>query len=259
MTDEAALLAELPAWSFAFVLALARIGGAVALLPGLGEGALPPMLRAGIALTVTLVLLPVIAPLVPPPPEPGLQAAGMVAAELVTGLWLGWLARLFALALPIAGQFIAYLLGLATVLQPSTDLGSQNTALSRLFELAAPLAILSSGLYALPLTALAGSYRLIPPGSVLPAGDGAAITVRTVGSIFALALRLAAPFLLAGIVWHVAIGLLARLVPRIQVYFVAMPGQILGGLVLLAALSAAILSAYLDAIRDGLSGLPGLG
>ena len=65
--------------------------------------------------------------------------------------------------------------------------------------------------------------------------------------------------MLAGIVWHVAIGLLARLVPRIQVYFVAMPGQILGGLLLLAVLSAVILSAFLDAIRDGLSGLPGLG
>ena len=259
MTDETALLAALPAWSFAFVLVLARIGGAVALLPGLGESVLPPMIRAGLALTVTLVLLPVVAPLVPPAPEPGVQAAAMVAAELVTGLWLGWLARLFALALPIAGQFIAYLLGLATVLQPSAALGPQSTALSRLFELAAPLAILTSGLYALPLTALAGSYRLIPPGTVLPAGDGAAAAVRTAGAMFALALRLAAPFVLAGIVWHVAIGLLARLVPRIQVYFVAMPGQILGGLILLAALSAAILSAFLDAIRDGLSGLPGLG
>jgi flagellar biosynthetic protein FliR len=182
----------------------------------------------------------------------------MVAAELLTGLWLGWLARLFALALPIAGQFIAYLLGLSTVLQPSADLGSQSTALSRLFELAAPLAILATGLYALPLTALAGSYRLVPPGTLLPAGDGAAAAVRTVGMVFALALRLASPFLLAGIVWHVAIGLMARLVPRLQIYFVAMPGQILGGLLLLAALSGVIVSAFLDAMRDGLAGLPGL-
>jgi len=259
MTGEAALLAALPAWSFAFVLLLARIGGAMALLPGLGDNALPAMVRAGLALTVTLVLLPVIAPQMPAPPEPGLQAAGMVAAELVTGLWLGWLARLFTLALPLCAQFIAYLLGLATVLQPSSELGPQTSALSRLFELVAPLVILTSGLYALPLSALAGSYHLIPAGTLLPAGDGTALAVRAVGGMFALALRLAAPFLLAGIVWHVAIGLLARLVPRIQVYFVAMPGQILGGLLLLAALSAVILSAFLDAMRDGLSGLPGLG
>ena len=258
MTDPAALLAALPAWSFAFVLLLSRIAGAMALLPGIGDSTVPATIRAGLALTITLVLLPVIAPLMPPAPDAGLQAASMVAAELVTGLWLGWLARLFTLALPVAAQFIAYLLGTASVLQPSAELGAQTTALSRLFELAVPVAILTSGLYALPLAALAGSYRLIPPGTLLPAGDGAALSVKVVGSMFALALRLAAPFVLAEIVWHVAIGLLARLVPRVQVYFVAMPGQILGGLLLLAALSAAILSAFLDAVRDGLSGLPGL-
>lgn len=259
MTDPAALLAALPAWSFAFVLLLSRIGGAMALLPGVGDSSVPAMIRAGLALTITLVLLPVIAPAMPSIPEAGLQAADMIAAELLTGLWLGWLARMFTLALPLAAQFIAYLLGTATVLQPSSELGGQTTALSRLFELAVPVAMLTSGLYALPLTALAGSYRVIPAGSLLPAGDGAALSVKMVGSMFALGLRLAAPFVLASIVWHVAIGLLARLVPRIQVYFVAMPGQILGGLLLLAVLSAAILSAYLDAMRDGLSGLPGLG
>ncbi len=259
MTDTAALLAALPAWTFAFILVLARTGGAMALLPGLGDGALPPMVRAGLALTITIVLLPVIAPLVPPAPDPGLQAAGMIAAELVTGIWFGWLARVFTLALPVAAQFIAYFLGIATVLQPSAELGPQTSALSRLFEMAVPLLVLSTGLYALPLTALAGSYHLIPPGTLLPAGDGASLSVRAVGDMFALALRLAAPFVLAMIVWHVAIGLLARLVPRIQVYFVALPGQILGGLLLLAALSAVILGTFLEATRDGLSGLPGLG
>lgn len=258
MTDPAALLAALPAWSFAFVLLLSRIGGAMALLPGIGDSSVPAMIRAGLALTITLVLLPVIAPAMPPTPEAGLQAAGMIAAELLTGLWLGWLARMFTLALPLAAQFIAYLLGTATVLQPSSELGGRTTALSHLFELAVPVAVLTSGLYALPLTALAGSYRVIPAGTLLPAGDGAVLSVKMVGAMFALALRLAAPFVLASIVWHVAIGLLARLVPRIQVYFVAMPGQILGGLLLLAVLSGAILSAYLEAMRDGLSGLPGL-
>lgn len=259
MTDETALLAALPAWSFAFVLLLARVAGAVALLPGLGETSLPAMLRAGMALAITAVLLPVIAPMVPPPPEPGLQAAGMVAAELVTGLWLGWLARLLTLALPLAAQFIAYLLGIASVLQPSATLGPQSSALAHLFELLVPLLILGSGLYALPLSALAGSYHLVPPGRMLPSGDGLAISVQSVASSFALALRLAGPFVLAGIVWHVAIGLLSRLVPRVQVYFVAMPGQILGGLALLAVLAAAILGAWLDAMGAGLSHLPGAG
>ena len=57
----------------------------------------------------------------------------MIVAEVMTGLWLGWLARLFCLALPIAAQFIAYLLGISTVLQPDAELGPQSTALAALF------------------------------------------------------------------------------------------------------------------------------
>ena len=255
--DAAALLAGLPAWAFAFVLIMARVGAAMTLLPGLGEAQPPAMLRLGLSIGITALLLPGIAPSIPPVPEAGLQAGFMIAAEIITGLWLGWLARLLALALPIAGQYIAYMLGVANVLQPDPELGSQATPIAQLFSIVAPVAILVTGLYALPLAALAGSYRLIPAGTLLPAADSAQTAVRAVGTAFALSVRLASPFLLVAIVWHVAIGLIARLVPRLQVYFVAMPGQILGGIVLLAVLATSLLSAWQAAIQSGFATLPG--
>jgi flagellar biosynthetic protein FliR len=255
---DAALLAMLPAWAFAFVLVMARIGAAISLLPGLGEAEPPAMLRLGLALGVTVLLLPAIAPSIPSVPEIGAQAALMIAAEVITGLWIGWLARLLVLALPVAGQFIAYMLGVANVLQPDPALGNQATPIARLFAIVAPLVILVTGLYALPLAALAGSYQLIPAGAMLPAGDTAETAVRAVAAAFGLAVRLASPFLLVAIVWHAATGLLARLVPRLQVYFVVMPGQILGGIALLAVLATALLTAWQAAIRDGFANLPGL-
>jgi flagellar biosynthesis protein FliR len=255
--DPATWLAALPAWSFAFMLVLARFGAAMALLPGLGEAAAPAMVRAGFALSLTLLLLPVIFPAPPDAPQAGLVAAGMVAAEVVTGLWLGWLARLACVALSMAGQFIAYLLGIATVLQPDPELGAQSTALAAFFDMVGPLVVLVSNLYTLPLTALAGSYRLIPPGTLFPAADGTAAAVSAVGQCFALALRLASPFLLASIVWHVAIGLVARMVSRLQVYFVSLPGQIVGGVLLLAMVFAGILGAWQDAAHEAFAALPG--
>ena len=71
-------------------------------------------------------------------------------------------------------------------------------------------------------------------------------------------MQLASPFLLVAIVWNVATGLLARLVPRLQVYFVVMTAQILGGLLLLAILAAAIMTAWQSAVRTGFADLPGL-
>ena len=160
MSDEAAtLLATLPGWAFGFVLVMARVGAAIMLLPGLGEAEPPAMVRVGLALGVTALLLPGIEPTIPAVPEAGLQAGFMIGAEVTTGLWLGWLARLLVLALPVAGQFIAYMLGVANVLQPDPELGGQATPIARLFALAAPLAILVTGLYAVPLAALAGSSR----------------------------------------------------------------------------------------------------
>ena len=75
------------------------------------------------------------------------------------------------MALPVAAQFIAYMLGIANVLQPDPLLGSQATPIARLFDVIAPLLILSTGLYALPLAALTGSYQLVAPGSLLPAAS----------------------------------------------------------------------------------------
>jgi len=248
---------DLPHWAFGFMLLLARIGAAMAVLPGLGEAVSPAMLRVGLALGITALLLPEIMPLVPQVPEASLQAAGMVLADVVTGLWFGWLTRLLALSLPTAAQIIAYLLGISSVLQPDAELGPQSTVLARLFELGAPLLMLVSGLYTLALGSLADLYHLIPPGSLLPAADTVESATRAVASTFSLSLRLASPFILASLVWQVTIGLLTRLVPRMQIYFSAVPGQILGGLLLLALVSGSILAAWYDSVRPILAVLPG--
>lgn len=258
MEGDAALLAALPGWAFAFVLVLCRVGAVVMLMPGLGEVEPPAVVRAGLALAVTLLLLPVVAPLVSAPPEAGASGAGMVAAELLVGAMLGWLARLPALALGMAGAIASYMLGLSSVVQTDPALGGQSAALGRLFGLMAPVLVLSTGLYALPLQALGGSYDVFPPGTLLPAGPLADSVTAAVGASFGLAVRLAAPFLLAGLVWQAALGLLARLAPQLQAYAAAMPGQILGGLALLALLGSHILAAWLDGVSTAWMSLPGM-
>jgi len=242
--------------AFAFMLVLCRCAAAVMLLPALGEADPPPMLRAGLALALAVLLAPVVAPALPKLPNHFLPLAGYVAGELMAGGVLGWLARLIALALPAAGQLISLTTGHSSVLQPDPLLGAQSAALGRLFNLAAPVVILASGLYALPIQALAGSYQVFPAGGMLPAGDLAETALRAVAASFSLALRLAAPFVLISFVWQAGLGLLSRLVPQIQVYFAAMPGQLLGGLLLLALLVGAIIAAWMGAVQEGFAGLP---
>lgn len=252
------LLADLPFWAFAAVLLVARLGSACMMLPGIGEAELPMTIRAGFVVAFTALLLPGIAPLVPAVPDDVLHLAAMVVSEIVTGLWFGWLTRLILLALPMAGQTIAAAIGMTNVIQPDAILGAGAAALSRLFGLAAPVLVLATGLYALPLNALASSYVMVAPGALLPVGDTVDVFVDAVSLSFALALRIAAPFLMAGILFHVSLGLVARLVPQLQTYFAAVPGQILGGMLLLGALGSVLSSTWLEAARAAFERLPGL-
>lgn len=252
------LLAGLPGWAFAFALVLARSSAAVMLLPGLGEAEPPPMVRAGLAGGLAFLLLPTVLPHMPPVPPSLWQLGSMVAAELACGAMLGWLARLVTLALPIAGGLVSLLIGLSSVLQPDPALGGQSTAIARLFSLAVPVLVLSTGLYALPLQALAGSYQLIPPGTWLPVDSAAESVTDAVVQGFALALRLAAPFVFSGVLAQAGLALLARFVPQMQIYALAAPTQILAGLALLAALSLPLIETWQDGVQAAWHSLPGL-
>jgi flagellar biosynthetic protein FliR len=256
--EPAGFLAELPVLAFQAVLLLARLGAAVMLLPGLGEQEVPAPIRLGLGLGLVVLLLPALAPGLPATPDNAGEAVRLIGIEAVIGLWLGGLARMVVLAMAMAGQAVALLLGLAQALVPDPELGGQGTATGRLFSLAAAVLVLTSGLYAIPLRALVESYALLPVGDPFPAGAGAEAMVVAAGDSLALALRLAAPFVLAAVVINVALGLLTRIAPQVQVYFIAVPGQVLAGLALLALILPALLGAFGEAAREAFLTLPGL-
>ena len=253
---DAAFLAALPGWAFAFVLVFCRVGAAAMLIPGLGEAAIPTTIRVGLAVGITALVLPLVVHVIPPSAEDTGRDLAMIGAELFFGLAIGWLARLVAMALTICGQFIALMIGLSNVLNPDPDLGSQTAATARLLGMAAPVVVLTTGLYAFPLTALARSYDIVPPGVFLAVGVTAKAVTAATDQSFAAGLRLAGPFLLFGLVWQVAMGTLARLVPQMQVHFAMMPGQILAGIVMLGLLGAYLLQAWESWARGAFALLP---
>ena len=178
--------------------------------------------------------------------------------ELGCGFFLGWFARLAALALPIAGQIISLATGLTSVIQPDPELGAQSSALARLLSLSAPVLIFSTGLYALPVEALANSYDAVPRGAALDGRDAVQTTVRLTATTFDCALRFAGPFVVAGALWQVCLGLLARFVPTIQAGAALVPGQLLGGSFLLAVLGQRILSAWTTELEHAFGTLLGI-
>lgn len=254
----AALPDLLPAWTFSFLLLVSRIGTALLLLPALGEQELPGQVKAALALALSALLWPSVEPRLPPAPGDVARAVALVGGECAIGLWFGLMARTVVLALPMAAQYLGLLLGLSTAALFDPSFGAAGTALSRLMGLGGVVVLFATGLHALPIAALAGSYRVMPAGAGFPAEGAAEMTVTVVAASLALAFQLAGPFVLASIVFQLALGLLSRLVPQMQVYFVALPLQLAGGLALLGFLTAGLLVVWSAAARSLLGGLPGL-
>lgn len=255
---EAELLAALPILAFQAVLLLARLGSAAMLLPGLGEAEVPATVRLAFALALVALVLPTVADQLPLPPDSLGGWVRLLALETLAGLWLGGLARLVMLALAVGGQLIALVVGLTSVLAPDAQLG-QAAPTGRLLALAGTVLVLATGLYAVPLRGLVDSYAVLPAGAPWPAGEAAEAWAAAVGECVAIALRLAAPFVLGAVILNLGLGLLARIAPQVQVYFVAAPGQLLAGIALLALLLPPLLGAFGQAARAGFARLPGVG
>lgn len=247
----------LAAGAFHAVLLFARLGGAAMLLPGLGETDLPATVRLALALALTALLGPVLAPALPAAPDAPAELVRLLALELATGIWLGLLARFVAYAMVQTGQIVALMTGLASPLQTDPALGAAGTATGRLFGLLAAWLVLATGLYMLPLRALVESYAVLPPGAAWPADAAAESLAVAAAESLALALRLAAPLFLLAVLGNLGLGLLARLAPQVQVFVIAAPAQVLAGLLLLAALLPAILATWQSAATGAFGRWPG--
>ncbi len=258
MTGYAALIRDLPVAGFGFMLVLCRVGTAMLTGPGLGEADIPPAVRAGLATIVAALAYSALAAPLPAIPANSPDLAAMLAIEIVTGTWLGFMARMLTMALAMSGALISYMIGLSSVLQIDPSVGGQVTALQRMFSLACIALLFETGLYILPVQAVLGTYDIIPPGGTLDAAGTANLVTRAVSEGFGLAVRLAAPSVVAALVWQAAMGFVSRLVPNIQVAVVSAPAQILGGLALTAGAAGLMFEAWSDSVRHGLSSLPGL-
>jgi flagellar biosynthetic protein FliR len=238
---------------FQFFLVFARLGSAIMLLPGFGEAYVSPRIRLVFALTVSLALMPMVSARLPLLP-PGMgEFAGLLIMEIGIGLFFGMIARLILLGVQTAGSVIALQTGIASALvaDPTTQ---QQAAVTGNFLLALTVALIfATGLDHMTLRGLVGTYAIFPPGQVPPMGDVADHAARIVADSFAVAIAMTAPFLVYGIVFAVALGLLARLMPTLQVFFIAMPMQILAGFALLAVAMTAMMLYFLSSYEERMS------
>ena len=241
---------HLPALSgivLTYLLVFSRVGAMVMLLPAIGQAGVPARVRLVLALAISFALTPQVQSAYPAmAPQTSMALAILIAQEVTAGVLVGAMARIIMSALQVAGYLIATQTGLAYAQTLDPTQGAQGAVLGNFMNLLGVTLIFITNLHYLAIGAIAGSYRLLPPGGHLPTSDMLQLVVQLTSSSFALGFQLAAPFLVFGFALYAGLGVLARLMPQLQVFFVAVPLNIMCGFVLLLALIGALMSVFLN-------------
>lgn len=246
----------LPELAALFMLVFARVGTMVMLMPGLGERFVLNRAKLAIAVFLALLLLPVARPLMQVPSDPGLLMS-LLISEILIGAILGLSARLIMAALQTAGVIMANQIGLgfATAVDPA--MGQQNPSIGNFLSILGITLVLVMDLHHLAIAAIHNSYTMLPPGAYPSVGDASALGLQAVSKGFSIAVQMSAPFIVFGLLFNLGLGVLARLMPQFQVFFLGAPASILIGMAILAAIVSVMMTVFLGELGSFLKQLAG--
>lgn len=231
---------------WAVTLAFARIGALVMLMPGLGEAAVPARARLGFALLLSIMLAPEVAGA----PDNVWGASGQIISEIAVGLTLGGVARILMTALATAGQIFGLETGLSFAQTADPTQGQAGQIIGVFLGLLGVTLVFATNLHHTFLLGIRDSYQVFAVGKVFSVGDAADFALGGFADAFRIGLQIAAPVVVAGLIFRLGLGVLARLAPSIQVFFVAMPLNILGGFVILTLGLSAGMLVWLDKLES---------
>jgi flagellar biosynthetic protein FliR len=235
-----------------FMLTFARVGTLVMLLPGIGDRMIPTQMRLGFAVLLSLVLFPLTRGILPPIGAPA-ATIGVLIGEIAVGAMMGLTTRMIITALQTAGTIISQQLGLSYATTVDPAFGGQDAAVGNFLNLLGLTLIFATDLHHLAIAAIGDSYAVLPPGGIPETGDIARLGIATLARGFSLAVQVSAPFIVFGVLFNLGLGVLSRLMPQIQVFFVGVPITIIIGMLVLVAVLGLMMNLYLADVGQILS------
>lgn len=239
-----------------FMLTFARVGTLIMLLPAIGDRTVPSNLRLGFALFVTLILVPLTRGILPPIGSPT-ATIGVLIGEVAVGLVIGLSTRMIVVALQTAGTIIAQQLGLSYATTVDPTYGGQDAAIGNFLNLLGLTLIFTTDLHHLAIAAIRDSYAVLPPVGIPDTGDAAHLAIGALAGGFALAVQISAPFIVFAVLFNIGLGILSRLMPQIQVFFVGIPVTVIVGMLVLLAVLGLMTDLFLGDLARFLGGFGG--
>ncbi|MEE2526173.1 flagellar biosynthetic protein FliR [Hyphobacterium sp. HN65] len=235
---------------FAGALIFARLGAILMLLPGFGEGSIPPRIRLSFALLFALALGPMLASQLPAIPEQPMHIAGLIITEALIGLMIGAVSRMFLMSASVAGQVIGQQSGLAMAQFFDPSAGQQGALMATFLNITFILLLMVTNTHHLLLQAAQNSYMLFPIGEPPLISDAAQWALGAFVDAFMIGVQMASPLIVFGLVFYFGLGILSRLMPQAQIFFIAMPSNIMAGLFITSIALGAMATLWLGRVEQ---------
>lgn len=219
---------------YAGAMVFTRLAAMVMVMPAIGDQAVPVRIRLSFAFLLTLTLAPVVLPAPPAVPADLGVMTLQIVREVFVGLMIGAVLRLFMASLSVAGEIISIQSTLSFAQTSAPGIVEPSTTVATFIGLVGLILIFATNLHHLFLGAMVRSYSIFPFGAGAPVVDSGGLAIRTVSEAFRMGVQLSAPVLVLSLVFNVAVGLAARIMPQFQVFFVASPLMVLFSLAILA-------------------------
>jgi flagellar biosynthetic protein FliR len=231
-------------------LVFARVGAMVMTMPGIGDQSVPARIRLSFALLMALILGPLVQNTVGSIPNTLGGLAGAVIHEVLIGLMIGSVLRLFMTSLTTAGEIISMQTTLSFAQSTNPSMQGSSTAVATFLSMLGLTLLMATNLHHLFIGAIVKSYTIFPFTRAVPVNDAATLAVQTVAQSFSLGVQLAAPVIVFSLVFNLATGLVGRIMPAFQIFFVASPLSVILGLSLLALSLSGIAMVWTERYRE---------
>ncbi|MBE0413788.1 flagellar biosynthetic protein FliR [Yoonia sp.] len=226
-----------------------RISAMMAVIPAFGDQVVPMRIRFALSVMFTFVVAPAIAPLIGSVPQSLFDASALLGPEFLAGLFFGILLRFFIFALQLAGSIAAQSTSLAQIFGGSAGVDPQP-AIAHTLVVAGTALAAAAGLHVQAASYMIHSYRLVPFGVALHGDMVSTVGMAEVTRAFTLGFTLAAPFLIASLIYNVVLGVINRAMPQLMVSFVGAPAITAGGLLLFFLAAPIMLAIWLAAYAN---------
>ena len=222
---------QLDAWIAFYCYPLARVLGLIATAPVFNNKATPIRVRLLLGIAITVALAPALPPMPAIAPGSGVGLAIMVQQTLI-GIAMGFVMRLIFSAIDIAGDLIGLQMGLgfATFYDPQS--AGQTAVVAEFFGLLATLMFLALNGHLVMLAILAQSFTQLPVSEILLM-PGWHSLVRWAAALFSVGLLLAMPLIAALLITNIALGVLTRAAPQLNLFAVGFPVTLTVGFIML--------------------------